>query len=482
MKKYIIIFIAGMLSVLTACQKELVCPNYLNIDKTSYTFGAEVGNITVNVDSNVPWKVAVENAEKWLSVEKKDGGVVINVLENDGMERNGVVTFLPEGIDAVRLSINQLCREFAGKILYDDSRQYSPNGMFSLIVKQMSSGGVPVYEVYMENSSTGDIVRLKDVDSKIRNGSDVVGISDMGHVLFLARDGYCAIWHEGVEKKIELSLEYASVALAGISSDGNVICGTARKSDPPRPYVPFRWNNGTLEELPLPEQDMLGNAITTGAFVSGMSDDGSVIWGYDNVNVNYKPVEGIIYWKDGEYHYVGLKSSEIKTYTQSGREKQAVSLIRKQSMMAGLGVGRNGCKISPDGKYILAEYYTVDIEDDKICKEHYYPALINTDTDEYTIFDTQDDMSPISVSDEGHIFAVSPYFSSSMLAKDGTVLLPDGTVYSMQDYFMGKYGIKISNQMMIIRAFSGSIQYSGMKLTGTSAYGGIYQNFTLFVK
>lgn len=338
MKKILNILVLCALPFFMSCRQEQLCPDYLNLDRTSYTFGHEGDTLKVKVDANVQW--TVETDAEWLEYETDDTSAVFIAGPNGGAERSAAVSFVAEGIAPVNLNLSQLCAEFSGSITYFDSNvmmKYSPKGHYAIkLVSSVTVGGLPSLELYMINNDTDEKVRLDAIESEIRNTGELVGISDEGHILcnFMSESDGFSIYENGNMEKITVPSYFESFSVNAISSDGKTVIGVGRKSEAPRPYIPFKWSNGNYEELEMPENNVMGEALTRGVMLGGMSDDGSVIWGYDNESVNYSPVNGLIYWKNGEMHYVGAESAEIKTYLQSGNEKKVPALYasRAQSL------------------------------------------------------------------------------------------------------------------------------------------------------
>lgn len=477
MKKILNILVLCALPFFMSCRQEQLCPDYLNLDRTSYTFGHEGDTLKVKVDANVQW--TVETDAEWLEYETDDTSAVFIAGPNDGAERSAAVSFVAEGIAPVNLNLSQLCAEFSGSITYFDSNvmmKYSPKAHYALRIVAVTVGGLPYNEVYLINNDTEECTRLEDIETELRNYAGLVGISDQGHILFTGVDKY-GIYFNGNIEEISMPSYLESFSFTAISSDGKTVIGTGRKSEAPRPYVPFKWSNGTYEELQIPEKNVLGDPLTSGVTLGGMSDDGSVIWGYDNESVNYSPVNGLIYWKNGEMHYVGAESAEIKTYMQSGNEKKVPCLIRKQGSITSAA----GPKVSPDGRYILAEYFDVEIVDGQRGEEYSYPVRIDTETGEYIIFRDYSDMLAYTVNPEGEIFGASPFISAGYIAEDGIVLTSSGAE-TVSSYFKSRYGMVLSDKMLMSQFIPESSQYLGMKLIGKTMYGGQYQNFTLFTE
>lgn len=481
MKNILNFLILTVLPLLASCSQELPLAEYLNLDKTSYTFSQEGGTLTVKVDANVEWNVTAD--AEWIKYEINGNDITFTAEKNIAGERSATISFTSDKLKPVILTLNQLCSEFSGSITYfgsDEMMMYSPKGHYAIKFVSVIVGGLPSLELYLINNNTDEISRLRDIESVIRNTANVAGISDKGHILYTSMDSQnsFSIYAQGNIENVTVPSYIETFSLNGISSDGNTVIGTGRKSEAPRPYVPFRWQNGTFEELQIPENNVLGDPLTAGVTVGGMSDDGSVIWGYDNeTSANYSSVNGLVYWKDGEMHYLGEESADIKTFIQYEKEVKIACLIRKQGFLTSAA----GPKVSPDGRYILAEYYDVDVNEGQLGDEHYYPVKIDVETGEYTIYKEYSDMLAYTVTDEGDIFGASPFISAGYIAEDGVVATASGMV-SISDYFMEKYSLVMSDKMLMHQFIPEQDQYLGMKLTAKTMYGGQYQNFTVFTK
>lgn len=211
---------------------------------------------------------------------------------------------------------------------------YSPKGLRAIRIEMFRSEmGLPYYEIYLVDYENGTVTDLDDLEAKIFNTSDFVGVSDMGHILYQnTRDEIYQVIYNGEATDIEIPENYIGTTLTAISSDGRLVSGTAFKVlETYNITMSVRWVDGAFEELPLPETDLAGGEMKSGAFVAGMSDDGSVIWGYDNFNVNYSPVEGLVYWKNGELRYVGAETAEEVKYEKWGMETTGYNLVRKMA-------------------------------------------------------------------------------------------------------------------------------------------------------
>lgn len=474
----ILLLLTGLL--LFSCQPVQIHSDYLNLKMTSYSFGAEGGELIIPVDANVPW--TVEPDAEWMEIIPGEDRAELKVIPNEGAPREGMLVFRPEGLDPVMFSVSQLSREFSGTIEYLPDNVYmvySPKGLRAVRIEMLRTDmGLPYYEIALLDYENGTEEDLDDLESKIFNTSDFVGVSDLGHILYQnTRDGIYEVIHNGNATSLDIPSDYVGTTLTAISSDGSIVAGTAFKVlETYNVTMPLRWVNGVLEELPLPEQDLAGGEMKSGAFVGGMSADGSVIWGYDNFNVNYFPVNGLMYWKNGELYYVGQETAEEVEYEKWGMPTTGYNLVRKMNN-PGMGL-----KISGNGRYIVAEKNEVIVTDGQYEGERVFPVLIDTETGEVKVYEDREDMCAFAVTDEGLILGADPYYSEMTVTGapcSGVVMNNDGTLTSVKDYFSSQYGVVISDKMMIYRYFPERNLFEGLKLTGISMYGGVYQSFTI---
>lgn len=92
------------------------------------------------------------------------------------------------------------------------------------------------------------------------------------------------------------------VMTTGISADGHVVTGTGGPNW--TQLFPLAWVDGKFITLPFPSTAKVGTFKVNGCRAEGVSDDGSVIWGYFIANPNTYP---LIIWErqeDGSYEYV----------------------------------------------------------------------------------------------------------------------------------------------------------------------------------
>lgn len=480
MKRFINIFLMSAVLLMFSCRPETIHSNYLNLEFSAYTFGVEGGELDLSVDANVAWNV--ETDADWIETTVGEDNVALKVAQNDGAQREGTLTFTAEGIEPVIFRVSQMNRDFTGSISYLPDNMmmiYSCRGLYAIQIEMLRNEmGLPYFEIELVDRTSGESVPMDDLETMILNTSDIVGVSDMGHILYQNQtDGIYQVIYEGTATDLELPADYAGAMLAGISSDGTVVAGSAFKvMDTYNITVPILWVNGSMQELPIPDTDLGGGEMKSGAYVGGMSADGSVVWGYDNYNVNYSPVNGLMYWKNGELHYVGKETAEAVEYEKWGMPTTGYNLVRK---MANPGMG---LKISENGRYIIAEKNEIEVAENQFMGERVFPVLIDTETGEVKVFEDREDMCPFAVCDDGLILGADPYYSemeTTGAPSRGVMMTPDGVQTSVKDYFSTAYGVAMSDNMMMYRYFSEHNMYEGLKLTGTSMYGGVYQTFTI---
>lgn len=101
-------------------------------------------------------------------------------------------------------------------------------------------------------------------------------------------------------------ISYTFLMTTGISGDGHVVTGTGGEGW--TNLHPLCWVDGKLIRLPYPTTDEVGTFKVNGCRANGVSDDGSVIWGYFVANPN---TNNLIIWErqaDGSYEYVDVWS------------------------------------------------------------------------------------------------------------------------------------------------------------------------------
>lgn len=99
---------------------------------------------------------------------------------------------------------------------------------------------------------------------------------------------------------------YSFVMTTGISADGKIVTGIAGPDW--TALSPVYWENEEVHFLPFPSTQEVGTFKVNGCRAEGVSDDGSVIWGYFIANPN---TNNLIIWErqpDGSYDYAGHKN------------------------------------------------------------------------------------------------------------------------------------------------------------------------------
>lgn len=108
----------------------------------------------------------------------------------------------------------------------------------------------------------------------------------------------------GERRVLERNYAYDFMMTTGISNDGRIVTGCGGPDW--TQLHPLYWEDGVLHELPFPSTAQVGNFKVNGCRANGVSDDGSVIFGYFIANPNTNPM---IIWErqaDGSYEYVNV--------------------------------------------------------------------------------------------------------------------------------------------------------------------------------
>lgn len=144
----------------------------------------------------------------------------------------------------------------------------------------------------------GGVVYDVDADKMIMIGAS--GVSDDG----VALTGQALVdLKTGATSRLEsVDRSFGFAMTTGISADGRVVTGTGGPSW--TELHPLCWVDGKIQYLPYPTTEEVGTFKVNGCRAEGVSDDGSIIWGYFIANPNTNP---LIIWErqsDGSYDYV----------------------------------------------------------------------------------------------------------------------------------------------------------------------------------
>lgn len=413
--------IAAVLVLLPACQKENT-QQYLRISNLSYTFdNSGEDSIIVEVLSSATW--TTESSEDWLKVTAVDEKTaVIKADKNETNDtRTAKVTFMADGMTA-EFNAEQFNNKFEGMFqdFYNMPLMHlSPSGVYAagMDIIMTLDGAMQATPIII-NTQTKEITKLETQDYF----NEVHTISDNGKVLILC-NGYqndYRILVDGEEFNPTLPEGYVNIRPQAVNTDGTIIIGYATNKATGK-YMPIKWTNGEPEVLEIPEINGYGQPLANGAMARGCSADGSIIYGSE------WDAFSAIYWKDGKMiHYPSTFMGDNIHFVEKGEfDFTFNNYIHKSADFK---------SASPDGKYIAASFKVGDME--------YLPAVINTETEEVTVFDNIPSGNGQCVDNNGRFYASGPSVS---MGYGYVVDLSTNEYKSLPDYLSETYGIYVAN-------------------------------------
>lgn len=429
MKK--IVLIISILILLASCEKEVLYNDYVKLSMTSFTFDSkDIQPLEVEVQTNdsKEWDAMLEEGD-WIEFSKEEGRLVITAKENENSEPRTATLSVTSGNAKSVITLNQLAYGFTGSFIDFPLQSYggiSRNGLYAGYINpvQNQTTGKVSYEGTMYNTETGEIMEL-DVPMMESTNAPYEGIA------CISNDGNSILYYHSAStnsivvtngEKVDLKLPegYSIPAPKYFSNDGSIVVGSC-KFTADRMSMPVVWRNGEPEILEIPE--FLANGMPmpmNGVLARGCSDDGSVIYGSE-----WK-LYGLIYWKDGKMVDIGSKYAEpISEYK--------VAIIQTHSSTT---------NISPNGKFIAAYF---NANGGGALGAEYYPVVINTETEEATIYRDYQGYMGVHAMNDGTIFV------QRQLSEDGAAVIDyeTGTLRSVSEWSMERYGLSISDSRFV---------------------------------
>lgn len=434
MKK--IVLIISILILLASCEKEVLYNDYVKLSMTSFTFDSkDIQPLEVEVQTNdsKEWDAMLEEGD-WIEFSKEEGKLVITAKENENSEPRSATLAVTSGNAKSVITLNQLAYGFSGSFVDFPLQSYggiSRNGLFAGYVNpiQNQATGNLSYECKVYNTETGEVKELEVPTVKAWDGSEtgrpyeaVTCISNDGNSILFSHDSQArsAVVSNGEEVELKLPEGYQYPTPKYFSSDASVVVGTC-KFAADRMSMPVVWRNGEPEILEIPE--FLANGIpmpSNGVIARGCSDDGSVIYGSE-----WK-LMGLIYWKDGKMVDMASKYAEpIDEYK--------VAIIQTHSSTT---------NISPNGKFIAAYF---NANGSGSLGAEYYPVVINTETEEATIYRDYQGYMGIHAMNDGTIFV------QRQLSGDGAAVIDyaTGELKPVSEWSKDRYGLSISDSRFV---------------------------------
>lgn len=436
--KHIIYIAACLLAAicLTSCQEEVMdAPSYIYPEYSSYSFGSMPDTVSILIESNVDW--TADRDAGWLLAEKtvdEDGRqwLTVSVLENEEIEPRTASVILSAGTVSVNITFMQNGASFTGLFEYLSEYPYtygvisSQNVKYVIGMKDADAEGYYIPEII--NVETGERRELEATNEY----DYAVAVSDEGddYILNSRRYGGYAVYVDDqlVELTAPEGYKISGAAVEGMSGDGRVIVGALYSEESGTGRFPCKWVDGVCEILERPDSSAYGTPTGAyGTLARDCSADGSVIYGTEWSSSSF----ALCFWRDGEMFYPGGDYAEMNGYL--------ADRICKTAEYGGL---------SPNGKWLAARF-----------ENGTYPVIINTDTYEVNILkDISSDMTGMTCSDDGLLFAASP----SMGCTSGHVIDPvAGTCVSTQEYFKTEYGLNLSSGLIISKVSDDKTRYFG---------------------
>ncbi len=294
----------------------------------------------------------------------------------------------------------------------------SPNGKYTLYEnrsEEETNGGRIVNRETNEES----FIIAKN-DSAVENGS-CADISDDGNIVVGVYEDSPAYWNKSTGKWTQLSINSFALSgeAVGITGDGKYAVG--REFYAEYPFGPKLWDittGDTISLKNLPHKDLSGAYQGQNQF-QNISSDGRFILGvlsysYPNDMLYY------VYDRTTETpHYIGF------TYANNKFTAQASGLLHIDA-----------AAMSPNGYYVTGKAY---MSDESVCAFSY-----NCLTDEFTIFDTENDSGivGIGIDDNGNVYGATPADDPvrDMYIRSGNYW------YSMENILSQRYGINFSDR------------------------------------
>lgn len=418
--------------LVSACNQDEELTTDISLSTVSYTFNCQTSEVLeVRVTCAETWNF--EPSEEWIVAEKAgEEQLNITVRNNKQNELRKGEIVISAGNARTAIAIEQLGKAFRGKLV--DLTNYanavmSRNGKYVAgTTSQYDDFGNLVTQVFLTNTQTNETVEVKGID---KDFDTVSAVSDDGNILILYHSSklYSFVWENNSTYEAEVPEGFSQARIEAISADGKVMVGYSQNTST-RKYVPLKWENRTVIQLELPENNAIGQPLNNGAMARGCSADGSVIYGSE------WDIRGLIYWKDNTMHFLGDYALE-----------EGIGVITKSA---------EPTSISPNGKYLAAVFETETGAG--------HPVKINTETGEVKILKEQcPDGAFITADNNGFYFGGTPSKGSSY----GMVSTTADDIVSIDEWFEQTFGIALSNDRIIWQTDDCGKVYFGNKVVPT---------------
>lgn len=389
--KYILSIASLCFAALTfaGCEDKIQEGDYMKLDAVTADF-AGIGNepVTITVDSNQPIKVEADKNEDWILVsDVQPGSFTVNVKDNDtGFYRSGIIT-ITAGSKTQQFNVYQIMQdnEFNAFIkLRTNSDGISATGKhIAADVMVYSEDGTYGHQIEYIDTTTKEKIVFDPISSNILKISDIVGVSDNGHIYVSIENGGTALFDI---KTMTYSMVQGPVSIGdtnpwifNVSSDGTKAVGRVQG----RPNVqPILWENGAPRILESPEKSWRDGPAHYGVIARGISADGTIIYGSSWEGFD----GGLVWWKNGELMgYAGGTDEVTGDKIHFVSDQKAMIDQQLQFKTNGLSMQSGTYQISSKGTYI-GGFYRIEVTTESGLEPAVYPAFFNTVTNKTRVF------------------------------------------------------------------------------------------------
>lgn len=448
MKKFL--FVISTLIILVSCDKEVLYKDFVQLSLTSYTFDStnpQPLEINVKTNNSSEWSLTIEEGD-WIEYTLEPNKIIIIAKSNESSENRTAKLVVTSGSAKANIDLNQLAYGFSGTMMdfpLTSLGGISRSGNYAGYVSQTLDEKTDdfIYECYVYNTETCE--QIKHTVPTITTWEGVTTSQYYDEVKCVSDDGNTILYYNSSatrglissnEQTVELQLpdKYINAVPTFFSSDASVVVGVCRYEED-RMMLPVVWKNGVPEILEVPEFLANGNPIgLSGVLARGCSNDGSVIYGSE------WSLFGLIYWKNGTMVDIGSKYAEKL-------DDGNVALIQTHS---------SSTNISPNGKFIAA-YFNAN---GRTLGGIFYPAIVNTETGEATIYREYEGYLGIHAMNDGTLFVERP------MSSDGASVIDykTGEIKPISEWSKERYGLTITDNRFVQYVNEDEQIFFGMKL------------------
>lgn len=431
LRKIKYIFALTLIAGFTFCSSEQ--NTYLQVIEQQYTLFSTTEEVSViSVTSEKEWDYS-SHSKNWIVIgEKTDNTLSFTVLENESSSaREGIISISSEGV-TVDVKVTQLgtsvsMRNFP---LEYGSGQASPDGNYIVFGKTTETGIL----IARYHAPTDKISTIEMAD--INEGNYYPAISNDGNI---AVNGIL-ISTDGTQKEISIPSGHTRARIGAFAADGSAV-GYVSENKSGGNYIPVKWDaNGNPKIMPLPTDSYHeGGEVSTGAFARGCSDDGSIIYGGDQVNDRYA-----ILW------------------TENGTKAEYIGQNNVSSNNEHYRIDATNMTISANGNYLSIYRYCA-------IPRIYAPAIYNVTTKEISHAGNVINSTGGTATNAGELI----YFTPAMGPTTSHVRLVNGSIIPIADWFYANYGFNVYGDKIVEHvADNGNI-------LGRTNVGGYYTSFVI---